>query len=180
MGRHVSLSKHCRPTRFGSEPDCLASPSSLGQSHASAYRRSLAVSSTTISYSVYVVILGCIWDSNLIGCFRFINVIKGRKELTLCSSLMHSHMFPWLDVLYRQVGNLSIRQWRVPNFVMAASNHSGRHSGSWEHNDISVRFRAYLSIWSIIPTETSKLCSQPAVNAWSRALWLAGLGTRDI
>ena len=32
--------------------------SSLGQSHASAYRRSLAVSSTTISYSAYVVILG--------------------------------------------------------------------------------------------------------------------------
>ena len=49
-------------------------PSSLGQAHSSAYRRSLAVSSTTIVYFVYVVILGCVWDSNLIGCFRFINV----------------------------------------------------------------------------------------------------------
>ena len=34
-------------------------------------------------------------------------VIKGREELTSCSSLIHSHMFPLLDVLYGQVGNLS-------------------------------------------------------------------------
>ena len=128
--------------------------SSLGQSHPSAYRRSLAVSSTTISYSVYVVILGCVWDSNLIGCFRFINM--SYKELTSCSSLIHSHMFPLLDVLYRLVGNLSFGQRR-------------------EHNDISVRFRA-----SVYHTNGSKLCSQPTVNAWSRALWLAGLVTRDI
>ena len=96
----------------------------LPSSHASAYRRSLAVSSTTISYSVYLVILG--------GCLRFKPhwmfqiynyVIKGREELTSCSSLIDSHMFPLLDVLYRQVGNLSFGQWLVPNFVMAASNH---------------------------------------------------------
>ena len=37
-------------------------------------------------------------------------VIKGREELTSCSSLIHSHMFPLLDVLYRQVGNLSFGQ----------------------------------------------------------------------
>ena len=56
---------------------------------------------------------GCVWGSNLIGCFRFIS----------CSSLIHSHMFPLLDVIYGQVGNLSFGQWR-------------------EHNDTSVRFRA--------------------------------------
>ena len=39
------------------------SASSLGQSHASAYRMSLTVSSNTISYSAYVVILGV--------CLRF-------------------------------------------------------------------------------------------------------------
>ena len=50
-------------------------------------------------------------------------VIKGREELTSCSSLIHSHMFPLLDILYRQVGNLSFGKWRLPNFVMAASNH---------------------------------------------------------
>ena len=102
---------------------CITS-SSLGQSHASAYRRSLSLSSTTISYSVYVVILG--------GCLRFKPhwmfqiykyVIEGREELTSWSSLIHSHMLPLLDVLYRKAGNLSFGQWR-------------------EHNDISVRFRA--------------------------------------
>ena len=50
-------------------------------------------------------------------------VIESREEFTSCSSLIHSHMFPLLDVLYRQVGNLSFGQWR-------------------EHNDISVRFWA--------------------------------------
>ena len=87
--------------------------SSLGQSYASAYRRCLAVSSrpTTISYSVNVVIL--------VVCLRFKPywmfqiskyVIKCREELTSCSSILHSHMFPLLDVLYRQVGNLSFGQ----------------------------------------------------------------------
>ena len=37
-------------------------------------------------------------------------VIESREELTSCSSLIHSHMFPLLDVLYRQVGNLSFGQ----------------------------------------------------------------------
>ena len=46
-------------------------------------------------------------------------VIKGRKELTSCMATC----FPLLDVLYRQIGNLSFAQVRVPNFVMAASNH---------------------------------------------------------
>ena len=50
-------------------------------------------------------------------------VIKGREELTTCSSLIHSHMFTLLDVLYRKVWNLSFGKWHVPNFVMAASNH---------------------------------------------------------
>ena len=123
--------------------------------------------------SGYVVILGVCLRFKPHWMFQIYKyVIKGCEELTSCSSLIHSHMFPLLDVLYRQVGNLSFGQWRVPNFVMA--------SGSWEHNDISLRFWAYLSIWSIIPTEISKLCSQSAVNAWSRALWLAGLATRDI
>ena len=55
--------------------------SSLGQSHASAYRKSLAVSSTTISYSVYVVTLGvCLrfkpsWMFHMYKC-----VIKGPKN----------------------------------------------------------------------------------------------------
>ena len=69
------------------------------------------MSSSTISYSVYVVIL--------VVCLRFKPhwmfqifkyVIKGREELTSCSSLIHSHMFPLLDVLYRQGGNLSFGQ----------------------------------------------------------------------
>ena len=49
------------------------------------------------------------------GCLRFKPhcmfqiyqyVMKGPEELTPCASLIHSHMFPLLDVLYRQVGNL--------------------------------------------------------------------------
>ena len=81
------------------------------------YRRSLAVPSTTISYSVYVVILG--------GCLRFKThwmfqiykyVMKGHEELTSCSSVMHSYLFPLLDVLYRQVGNLSFWTLRCTEF----------------------------------------------------------------
>ena len=82
--------------------------SSLGQSHASAYRRSLAVSSTTISYSVYVVILGvCLRFKPHWMIYKY--VMEGREELTSCLSLIHSHMFP-LHVLYRQAGNLSFGQ----------------------------------------------------------------------
>ena len=89
--------------------------SSLGQSHVSAYRRSLAVSSTTISYSVYVVILGVCLRFKPHWMFQIYKyVIEGREELTSCSSLM---------MYYRQVGNLAFGQRR-------------------EHNDISVRFRA--------------------------------------
>ena len=36
-----------------------------------------------------------------------VSKIQTLKELTSCSSLIHSHMFPLLDVLYRQVWNLS-------------------------------------------------------------------------
>ena len=82
------------------------------------------VLSTTISYSVYVVILGvCLRFKPHWMFLIFKYVIKGREELTSCSSLIHSHMFPLLQVLYRQVENLSFGQWGVPNFVMAASNH---------------------------------------------------------
>ena len=96
----------------------------LGQSHVSAYRRNLAESSTTISYCVYVVILGVCLRLKPHWMFQIYKyVIKGREKLTSCSSLIHIHMFPLLDVLYRQVGNLSFGQWCLPNFVMAASNH---------------------------------------------------------
>ena len=50
-------------------------------------------------------------------------VIKGREELTSCLSLMHSYLFPLLDVLYRQVGNLAFWTVRCAEFVMAASDH---------------------------------------------------------
>ena len=91
-------------------------PSSLGQAHASTYHRSLAVSSTTISYSVYVPILGVCLRFKPHWMFQIYKyVIKGREELT-CSSLIHSHMIPLLDVPYRQVGNLSFGKWRVPPF----------------------------------------------------------------
>ena len=51
-------------------------------------------------------------------------VIKSCDELISCSSLMYSYLFPLLDILYRQVENLSF--WTVSTcaeFVMAASNH---------------------------------------------------------
>ena len=57
---------------------------------------------------------GCVWDFLMFQIYKW--VIKGREELTSCSSLIHSHMFLLLDVLYRQVGNLSFGQWRVPPF----------------------------------------------------------------
>ena len=74
-------------------------------------------------------------------------VIKGHEELTSCSTVMHSYLFSLLDVLYRQVGNLSFWKVSCTEFRHGGQlSYSGRHSGSWEHNDISVRFRAYISI----------------------------------
>ena len=76
------------------------------------YHRSLAVSSTTISYPVYVVILGVgvgfkpHWMFQIYKC-----VIIGHEEFTSCSSVMYSYLFPLQNVLYRQVGNLSF--WTV-------------------------------------------------------------------
>ena len=88
----------------------MISASSLGQAHASACR-TLAVSSTTISYSVYVVILGVCLRIKPHWMFQIYKyVINGREELTSCSSRIHSHMFPLLDVLHRQAGNLSFGQ----------------------------------------------------------------------
>ena len=96
---------------------CQCWSSSLGQAHASAYRRSLAVSSTTISYSVYVVILGVCLRFKPHWMFQIYKyVIKVCELLASRASLIHSHMFPLLDVLYRQSGNLSFGQWRVPPF----------------------------------------------------------------
>ena len=55
----------------------------------------LSVSSTTISSSVYVVISGVCLRFKPHGMFQISKyVIKGREELTSCSSLIHSHMFP--------------------------------------------------------------------------------------
>ena len=50
-------------------------------------------------------------------------------------------MFPLLDVLY--IDKLGISHLDSDVY---------RHSGSWKHNDISMRFRP---IWSNIPTETA-------------------------
>ena len=76
------------------------------------YRRSLAVSSTTIRYSVYVVILGMCLRFKPHWMFQiYKQVIKGHEELTSSSSVMHSYLFLLLDVLYRQAGNLSF--WTV-------------------------------------------------------------------
>ena len=102
---------------------CHYYASSLGQSHASTYRRSLAVSSTTISYPAYVVIFGVCLRFKPHWMFQIYKyVIKGREELTFCWSLMHSFLFPLLDVSYRQVGNLSFWTVRCAEFVIA-SNH---------------------------------------------------------
>ena len=81
----------------------LVKPSSLGQSHASAYRTSLSVYSTTINYSAYMVILGVCLRFKPHWIFQiYIYVIKGREELISCSSLVHSYLLPLLDVLYGQ------------------------------------------------------------------------------
>ena len=131
--------------------------SSLGQAHASVYRRSVAVSSTTICYSAYVVILGVCLRFKPHWIFQIYKyVIKGREELTSCSSLVHSYLFPLLDVLYRQVGNLSFWTGRCAKFVMAASNHI-----------VAAIQGAYISIWSNIPTATYK---QAMLSASSQAL----------
>ena len=106
-----TVNRHTTYTRRSINVSLMVATSSLGQSHASAYHRSLAVSSTTISYSLYVVILGVCLRCKPHWIFQiFKYVIEGREELTSCSSLIHSHMFPLPDVSYRQVGNLSFGQ----------------------------------------------------------------------
>ena len=159
----IQISSECR--RWSA--DLVMWQSSLGQANASAYRRSLSVSSTTIRYYVYVVILGVCLRFKPHWMFQIYKyVIKGREELTSCSSLIHSHMFLLLYVLYRQAGNLSFGQWRVPPF---------RELGTqWHQREIPS-----LSIYLIYHTNGNKQ-AMLSVNAWSRALWLAGLATRDI
>ena len=72
-------------------------PSYLGQSHASAYRRNLAVSSTIISY---ICLCGLRFKPHwMFQIYK--EVIKGHEEWTSCTSLMHSYLFPLLDVLYK-------------------------------------------------------------------------------
>ena len=115
------------------------------------YRRSLAVSSTTISYSVDVVILG--------GCLRFKPhwmfqiykyVIKGHEELTSCSSVMHSYLFPLL-----------------PNFVMAASNHKVAAIQGARNTITSVWDTELIHIYLIYHTNgNNKLCCEPAVKRY--------------
>ena len=50
-------------------------------------------------------------------------VIKGHEELTSCSSVMHSYLFPLLDVVYRQVGNLSFWLVSCTEFHHGGYNH---------------------------------------------------------
>ena len=99
--------------------------SSLGQSHVSAYRRSLAVSSTTISYSCQCDHLGGVSEiQTSLNVSDLKKVIKGHEEWISSSSLMHRYPFPLLDVLYRQVGSLSFWTVRCTEF------RHGRHQGA--------------------------------------------------
>ena len=150
--------------------------SSLGHSHASTYRTSLAVSSTTISYSAYVVILGVCLRFKPHWLFQIYKyVIKGREELTSCSSLVHSYLFLLLDVLYRQVGNLSFWTLRCAEFVMAASNHIvATIQGA--RNTMPSAWHSEL----IIDLSYQRKLASYALSQLSSAFWLAGLETRDI
>ena len=97
---------------------------------------------------------GGVWDSNLIGCFRF---IKRSLRIDLFFSSQHSYLFPLLDVLYRQVGNLIVWTLRFTEILMAASNH------------IVAAIREFGTQWhqrempSFSISETSKLFSQAPV-----------------
>ena len=106
--------------------------SSLGQSHASAFRRSLAVSSTIISNICLCGHLGVCLRFKPHWMFQIYKyVLKCHEELASCSSLMHSYLFPLLDVLYRQVGNLSFWTVRCTEFRHGGQlSYSGRHEGA--------------------------------------------------
>ena len=70
-----------------------------------------------ISYSVYVVILVVCLRFKPHWMFQIYKYgIKVHEELTSYSSAMHSYLFPLLDVLYRQVGNLSFWTMRCTEF----------------------------------------------------------------
>ena len=82
-------------------------------------------------------------------------VIIGHEELTSCSSVKHSYLLPLLDVVYRQVGNLPFWSVSCTEFRHGGqSSYSGRHSGSWEHNDISCQT---LSDWPVLGRVTFKV-----------------------
>ena len=71
---------------------CVVFASFLGRSHASDHRRSLAVSSTILSYICLCGHLGCV--SEIQTSLDVSDLIKCHEELTSCSSLMHSYLFP--------------------------------------------------------------------------------------
>ena len=54
----------------------------------------------------YICLCGHLYGvSELQSSLDVSDLFKGHEELTSCSALMHSYMFPLLDVLYRHAGN---------------------------------------------------------------------------
>ena len=51
--------------------------------------------------------LGCV--SEIQTSLDVSDLFKGHEELTSFSALMHSYLFPFLEVLYRHVENLTFR-----------------------------------------------------------------------
>ena len=85
-----------------------------------------------ISYICLCVILGVCLRFKPHWMFQiYRKVIKGHEELTSCSSLMNSFLFPLLDILYRQVGNLSFWTVRCTEFRHGGQySYSGCHQGA--------------------------------------------------
>ena len=71
-------------------------------------------------------------------------VIKGHEELNSCSAVMHSYLFPLLDVLYRKLSWESEFRHGANNHIVAAIQGAGNTmTSAWDSELIYLSDLSY-------------------------------------
>ena len=121
---------------------------------------------------------GCVWDPNLIGCFRIKNMSwKVTKNWPLVHLSCTVTCFRWWMYYIDKLWISHFGQWVVPNFVMAASNHM---VAAIQGTGNTMTSAWYSELIYLSDLSYQRKRANFAVSQLSNAVWLAGLGTRDI
>ena len=119
-------------------------PSSLSQSHASA-------TTGAWPYQVRQSVFLSMWSSWGVSEIQtswmfqiYKYVIKGHEELTSCLAVMHSYLFPLLDVLYRKLSWESKFRHGANNHIVAAIQGAGNTmTSAWDSELIYLSDLSY-------------------------------------